>query len=79
MYNNVNNSKELCYQLTLRKFSNFDSIKLSSPLPLTDLILIALNIPEVGWSEEDGDKYSIATVIHFIVILFFNDHSLPSK
>jgi hypothetical protein len=52
------------YQMTLKRFGNFDRIKLSTPLAISDLIVLALSIPEVGWTPEDGDPALIAQVLN---------------
>jgi len=55
-------SKELFYQLALREFSNFGVISLSTPAPVEQLILIALD-GDCGWTADDGPKEEIAKYI----------------
>eukprot|EP01135_Chromosphaera_perkinsii_P004564 Nk52_evm34s288 gene=Nk52_evmTU34s288 len=49
-------SKELAYQMCLTGFSNFGDIKLEPAGALKELLLIALDSCESGWTEEDGPK-----------------------
>jgi len=60
--NVVNLSKELVYQQVLRRFAHFNSVTLSNPAPLFDLLLLALDEEErTGrWHESDGPKDQIA-------------------
>lgn len=44
------------------RFGDFDRIKLSTPLPLHNLFMIALDSPLAGWKESNGDKEAIAKV-----------------
>lgn len=53
-------SEHLFYQEALRKFSNFPIIRLSSPAPLRELIILSLDDEESGWTPEDGTKEEIA-------------------
>ncbi|XP_058462032.1 DNA mismatch repair protein Mlh1 [Malaya genurostris] len=46
--------EELCYQMLLYNFGNFDCINFSDPLPLLELATLALQDPESGWTEQDG-------------------------
>lgn len=52
--------QELFYQLILYHFQNFETIEFSKPLPLKELVLIALDLPDVGWTPEEGDKNELA-------------------
>jgi len=56
-------SKELIYQECLHNFAEFDYIKLSSPVPIKPLAVIALNSATSVWSPEDGPKDGIANYI----------------
>lgn len=56
-------SKELFYQLVLFDFSNFGLLKLSSPAPMYDIAMLALNSPESGWTSQDGPKEKLAQYI----------------
>ncbi|XP_063916491.1 DNA mismatch repair protein Mlh1 [Zophobas morio] len=51
---------ELFYQFVLYNFQNFGAISFSEPLPVYELALQGLELPEVGWSPEDGDKKDLA-------------------
>lgn len=55
--------EELFYQIILYNFQNYDCIKLTNPLPLLSLAKIALDLPETGWTNEDGDKNELAQKI----------------
>lgn len=54
MKSTSNFREELFYEILLYDFQNFGYIKFSSPLSIYDLALLALDLPECGWSEEDG-------------------------
>lgn len=56
-------SEELFYQLLIRNFGCFGFIKLSNPASLLELVLIALDLEECGWTELDGPKDQIATEV----------------
>eukprot|EP00850_Spirogloea_muscicola_P020491 SM000217S06873 [mRNA] locus=s217:172151:179282:- [translate_table: standard] len=62
LVNVVTLSKELFYQQVIRRFSHFNAIKLSSPAPLLELLLMALDDEEHlgNWQENDGPKEKIA-------------------
>ncbi|XP_005184469.1 DNA mismatch repair protein Mlh1 [Musca domestica] len=54
-------SEELFYQRLLYEFENHQIISIKpEPLPVKDLIKLALDTPESGWTEEDGDKEELA-------------------
>lgn len=57
-------SKELVYQQVLRRFAHFNVMRLSTPAPLMELLMLALDEEErMGrWSECDGPKDQIAKV-----------------
>ncbi|KAF5291784.1 hypothetical protein FQA39_LY14272 [Lamprigera yunnana] len=59
--------QELFYQFILYNFQNFGSIQLSEPLSLKELALLALDLSEAGWSEEDGDKDELASKVQEIL------------
>ncbi|KAG0627658.1 hypothetical protein M758_2G218500 [Ceratodon purpureus] len=63
--NVVNLSKELVYQQVLRRFAHFNVMRLSTPAPLMELLMLALDEEErMGrWSECDGPKDQIAQVM----------------
>lgn len=48
--------QELFYQFILYNFQNFGTIEFSKPLSLKELFLIALDLPDIGWTPEEGDK-----------------------
>lgn len=54
---------ELLYQFIVYNFQNFHSFVFSQPLPLYDLALQGLNLPEVGWNPDDGNKDDLAKKI----------------
>lgn len=53
-------AEELFYQIMLYNFANFGRIKFSTPLSILELALVALDLPETGWTPEDGDKKQLA-------------------
>lgn len=64
-------SRDLFYQLALREFNNFGKIVLSKPVSITDLVRIALDMDEAGWTEDDGPKEHLAEVTIFFLSSFF--------
>ncbi|XP_063046973.1 DNA mismatch repair protein Mlh1 [Engraulis encrasicolus] len=56
-------SEELFYQILIYDFGNFGVLRLSSPAPLYELAMLALECEESGWSEEDGPKEGLAEFI----------------
>ncbi|MFT7816357.1 DNA mismatch repair protein Mlh1 isoform X2 [Arapaima gigas] len=56
-------SQELFYQILMYDFGNFGVLRLSSPAPLYDLAMLALDMDESGWTEEDGPKEGLAQYI----------------
>ncbi|CAO3677948.1 unnamed protein product [Umbelopsis vinacea] len=63
-------SEELFYQLVLREFSNFGYINMSSPIPITDFIMVALDEEEAqnGWPDNMKPKDVIADSITDLLI-----------
>nr|KAJ3423002.1 DNA mismatch repair protein [Polyrhizophydium stewartii] len=55
-------SRELCYQVVLRGFSNFGFITLETPLSIHELVLIALDCSDY-WEESMMPKQEIAATI----------------
>ncbi|KAH8299877.1 hypothetical protein KR044_007136, partial [Drosophila immigrans] len=53
-------SEELYYQRLVYEFQNCTEISVVPPLPLEQLLLIALNSQAAGWAPEDGDKAELA-------------------
>jgi len=49
-------SEELFYQILLYNFENFDIIEFEDPLSVKELLQIALENEESGWTPEDGPK-----------------------
>ncbi|XP_061817490.1 DNA mismatch repair protein Mlh1 isoform X2 [Nerophis lumbriciformis] len=56
-------SQELFYQILIYDFGNFGVLRLSSPAPIYDLAMLALDLEESGWTEEDGPKEGLAQYI----------------
>uniref|UniRef100_UPI0037E725D3 DNA mismatch repair protein Mlh1 n=1 Tax=Semicossyphus pulcher TaxID=241346 RepID=UPI0037E725D3 len=56
-------SRELFYQILVYDFGNFGVLRLSTPAPLYDLAMLALDSEESGWTEEDGPKEGLAQYI----------------
>ncbi|KAF1876531.1 hypothetical protein Lal_00021245 [Lupinus albus] len=54
--NVVNLSKELIYQQVLSRFSRFNAISISDPLPLKDLIILALKDEDLDSESNDEDQ-----------------------
>ncbi|XP_030554333.1 DNA mismatch repair protein Mlh1 [Drosophila novamexicana] len=53
-------SEELFYQRLIYEFQNCAEISVVPPLPLQQLLLIALDSRAAGWVPEDGDKTELA-------------------
>ncbi|KJE96006.1 DNA mismatch repair protein MLH1 [Capsaspora owczarzaki ATCC 30864] len=64
-------SWHLFYQIVLREFSNFGTIRLNPSPLLYDVLMLALDDPESGWSPEDGDKDELAT----FMVSFFSERA----
>uniref|UniRef100_A0A8C5BIV7 DNA mismatch repair protein S5 domain-containing protein n=1 Tax=Gadus morhua TaxID=8049 RepID=A0A8C5BIV7_GADMO len=56
-------SQELFRQILIYDFGNFGVLRLSSPAPLYDLAMLALESEESGWTEEDGPREGLAQYI----------------
>uniref|UniRef100_A0A671XK87 DNA mismatch repair protein MLH1 n=1 Tax=Sparus aurata TaxID=8175 RepID=A0A671XK87_SPAAU len=54
---------ELFYQILIYDFGNFGVLRLSTPAPLYDLAMLALESDGSGWTEEDGPKEGLAQYI----------------
>ncbi|BFZ01377.1 hypothetical protein BsWGS_04416 [Bradybaena similaris] len=61
--NTTNLSKELFYQILLQDFGNFGILRLSEPVPIKDLILLALDCSASGWTPADGPKEEMADYV----------------
>ena len=53
-------SAELFYQIMIADFANFGLMRLSTPAPIYELTLLALDLPESGWSPADEPKEKMA-------------------
>uniref|UniRef100_A0A1A9W6X3 DNA mismatch repair protein S5 domain-containing protein n=1 Tax=Glossina brevipalpis TaxID=37001 RepID=A0A1A9W6X3_9MUSC len=59
--NTLKLSEEFFYQRLVYNFENFPALEIAPErLSIKSLILLALNSPESGWCEEDGDKEGLA-------------------
>ncbi|CAG9861631.1 unnamed protein product [Phyllotreta striolata] len=58
---------ELFYQFIMYNFQNFDTYSFSNPVPLQELALVCLDMPETGWTPEDGDKAELSARIKDIL------------
>uniref|UniRef100_A0A672ZU56 DNA mismatch repair protein MLH1 n=1 Tax=Sphaeramia orbicularis TaxID=375764 RepID=A0A672ZU56_9TELE len=56
-------SQELFYQILIYDFGNFGVLRLSTPAPLYDLAMLALDSEDSGWTEDDGPKEGLAQYI----------------
>lgn len=63
LLNTTNLSQELFYQILIYDFGNFGVLRLSTPAPLYDLAMLALDSEGSGWTEEDGPKEGLAQYI----------------
>uniref|UniRef100_A0A8C3GAZ8 DNA mismatch repair protein MLH1 n=1 Tax=Cyclopterus lumpus TaxID=8103 RepID=A0A8C3GAZ8_CYCLU len=63
LLNTTKLSQELFHQILIYDFGNFGVLRLSTPAPLYDLAMLALDSEESGWTEEDGPKEGLAQYI----------------
>eukprot|EP00698_Gefionella_okellyi_P000392 TRINITY_DN1034_c0_g1_i3.p1 TRINITY_DN1034_c0_g1~~TRINITY_DN1034_c0_g1_i3.p1 ORF type:complete len:386 (-),score=110.43 TRINITY_DN1034_c0_g1_i3:66-1223(-) len=63
LINHVALNRELVYQQVLQRFKHFGCIKLSEPADVHEMLMLALDSEESGWTEEDGDKDAIARFV----------------
>ncbi|KAA8590061.1 DNA mismatch repair protein Mlh1 [Etheostoma spectabile] len=63
LLNTTKLSQELFYQILIYDFGNFGVLRLSTPAPLYDLAMLALDSEESGWTKEDGPKDGLAQYI----------------
>ncbi|KAM9345343.1 DNA mismatch repair protein Mlh1 [Symphorus nematophorus] len=63
LLNTTKLSQELFYQILIYDFGNFGVLRLSTPAPLYDLAMLALDSEGSGWTEEDGPKEGLAQYI----------------
>ncbi|KAJ8984034.1 hypothetical protein NQ317_012258 [Molorchus minor] len=59
---------ELFYQFILYNFQNFDCYKFSDKIPIYELAMICLELPDTGWTPEDGEKSALAKRITEILV-----------
>ncbi|XP_034465197.1 DNA mismatch repair protein Mlh1 [Hippoglossus hippoglossus] len=63
LLNTTKLSQELFYQILIYDFGNYGVLRLSTPAPLYDLAMLALDSEDSGWTEEDGPKEGLAQYI----------------
>ncbi|XP_061692220.1 DNA mismatch repair protein Mlh1 isoform X2 [Syngnathoides biaculeatus] len=63
LLNTTTLSQELFYQILIYDFGNFGVLRLSTPAPIYELAMLALDSEESGWTEEDGPKEGLAQYI----------------
>ncbi|XP_070566210.1 DNA mismatch repair protein Mlh1-like [Ptychodera flava] len=63
LVNTTKVSQEFFYQQMIFDFGNFGILRLSSPAPLYELAIMALESSESGWEESDGPKEELAQYI----------------
>ncbi|XP_076022839.1 DNA mismatch repair protein Mlh1 [Genypterus blacodes] len=63
LLNTTKLSQELFYQILIYDFGNFGVLRLSTPAPVYELAMLALDSEESGWTEEDGPKEGLAQYI----------------
>ncbi|KAK7139821.1 hypothetical protein R3I94_012456 [Phoxinus phoxinus] len=63
LLNTTKLSQKLFYQILIYDFGNFGVLRLSNPVPLYDLAMLALDSEESGWTDEDGSKEGLAQYI----------------
>ncbi|XP_030749016.1 DNA mismatch repair protein Mlh1 [Sitophilus oryzae] len=68
MCNTMEILQEFFYQLILYNFQNFDCYRFAKPLSIKELALIGLDLPDTGWTEDDGPKEELATRVSEILI-----------
>ena len=68
MLDHADFSKELFYQLAIRRFGCADRLKLSTPVNLAEFVRAGLDSEEAQWTEEDGPKEVVAENITNLLI-----------
>ncbi|XP_037128540.1 DNA mismatch repair protein Mlh1 isoform X2 [Syngnathus acus] len=63
LLNTTTLSQELFYQILIYDFGNFGVLRLSTPAPIYELAMLALDSEESGWTEDDGPKEGLAQYI----------------
>ncbi|CAH1104007.1 unnamed protein product [Psylliodes chrysocephalus] len=59
---------ELFYQFVMYNFQNFDSYTFSNKISVFELALTCMELPETGWTPEDGDKAELSKRVTDILI-----------
>eukprot|EP00794_Sanderia_malayensis_P005440 gene5440-6119_t len=60
LVNTTNLTKEMFYQIILFNFGNFGYIRLTNAAPIYELVMLALDTEESGWTQSDGPKHELA-------------------
>ncbi|XP_026476926.1 DNA mismatch repair protein Mlh1 isoform X2 [Ctenocephalides felis] len=65
------NTQKLCesliYEMILYDFGNLGMLSLTNSVSIKELALLALDSPECGWTEEDGDKQDLASKVEYLL------------
>nr|CAH7749104.1 unnamed protein product [Callosobruchus chinensis] len=59
---------EMLYQYILFHFQNFDAYIFNEKISIYELAMICLDMPESGWTPEDGDKNELAKKVSEILV-----------
>nr|CAI5844905.1 unnamed protein product [Callosobruchus analis] len=59
---------EMLYQYILYHFQNFDAYIFNEKISVFELAMICLDMPESGWTPEDGDKNELARRVSEILV-----------
>ncbi|CAH2010901.1 unnamed protein product [Acanthoscelides obtectus] len=59
---------EMFYQYILYNFQNFDTYIFNNKISIYELALMCLDMPESGWTPEDGDKDELARKVSDILV-----------
>jgi DNA mismatch repair protein MLH1 len=76
MFDHSELSRQLFYQLAIRRFGELPSIHLSKSVPVCEFVSEALDLAENKWSPDDGNKEDIALAV---TNLLFEKRHLLSK
>ncbi|CAH0559362.1 unnamed protein product [Brassicogethes aeneus] len=60
--------EELFYQYILYHFQNFGRFAFQSPIAIADLAMLCLDLPETGWTPEDGSKEELADKVRDVLV-----------